>query len=125
MYTGCEFAAAKAGSTESYGLTFVATGCCNYQPNGGTMEWWSSQSPSTVFNDMYQYCTLVKGGTASAAQKSFCGCGDAPPKTCTLQTAFTTQKIPWYFTTLKDTAGGTSARVRSASVYSPDGTVQK
>jgi hypothetical protein len=78
-------------SPESYGLTFVATGCCNYQP---ATSWWSSQSPSTVFNDMYAYCTLVKGGRASPSQRSFCGCGDAPPSTCTLQTVFRVTEEP-------------------------------
>ncbi|MFN9903815.1 MAG: hypothetical protein ACK55Z_34565, partial [bacterium] len=74
-----------------YGLTFVATGCCNYQAENSS---WLSTSPSNVFNDMYTYCTLVKGGSASASQRSLCGCGATPPSTCTLQSAYTYSPRP-------------------------------
>jgi len=74
-----------------YGLTFVATGCCNYQAEN---SYWLSTSPSNVFNDMYTYCTLVKGGSASASQRSLCGCGATPPSTCTLQSAYTYSPRP-------------------------------
>jgi hypothetical protein len=78
-----------------YGLTFVATGCCNYSPSTAAMDYWETQLTSTaVFTDMHATCEAVKGGTASGLQKSTCGCSDTLPSKCQLQSAFTNEPPP-------------------------------
>lgn len=66
---------------DSLKKSFKATGCPNnfdtYQcptskcPN---TNWWKTQPKIVVFKDMMTYCTLVKDGIASDAQKAQC-CG--------------------------------------------------
>ena len=71
--------------SDKYGLTFVATGCCNPLPGA---DWWMKQNESTVFDDMYAYCTMVQKGGTSKWRVDFCGCGEAGPKACTKQAAW-------------------------------------
>ena len=77
-----------------YGRTlFLGTGCCNLYPttdatgsNSITLEDdWRTQSPVTVFYDMYAYCTLVRDGSATETQEQYCGCAE-PHTACTQQT---------------------------------------
>lgn len=75
-------------------LTFVKTGCPNTQ---ASTTWWQmvsvqpARGESRVFQDMYDYCMLVKNGFASTAQKEMC-CGadnmSCRPSSCTLQEHF-------------------------------------
>jgi len=75
-------------------LTFVKTGCPNTKAD---TKWWQMVSvqpqrgESKVFADMNAYCTLVKNGNASNAQKEMC-CGadnmSCRPASCTLQEHF-------------------------------------
>jgi hypothetical protein len=75
-----------------YGLTFVATGCCNY--NAYDDYWKTLTIDNAVFYHMYTNCNRVKNGMASTDEKGLCGCGATPPSTCTLQSAFTYSPRP-------------------------------
>lgn len=68
-----------------FGLTFVATGCCDLFPG---VAYWYTRTDAQVFADMHAYCSLVRDGAATASQVAVCGCGDTPPSSCTLQTSF-------------------------------------
>jgi hypothetical protein len=77
-----------------YGLTLVASGCCNKSPSTEQIDYWQKHSPATVLSDMRDYCEVNKAGTANDWQKSICGCGDTPPTTCQLQSAFSYEPPP-------------------------------
>ena len=69
-----------------YSHTFMATGCCN---RVAYSAFWETQTPSVIFADMLSYCQHARDGTGEAWRREFCGCGDVPPTTCVLQSAFT------------------------------------
>ena len=64
-----------------------------HEQKGSTAEdWWAKQSDETVWDDMYTYCTLVKGNAAYDKQKKLC-CGESypcRPKACVKQHKWTT-----------------------------------
>ena len=78
---------------DKYGLTFLATGCCNdaiasstpNSPGDIVIGFWKAVSDALVFQDMYYYCTRVRDGTALDFDTETCGCGGGVP-VCTLQT---------------------------------------
>ena len=66
-----------------YVLTFQATGCPNKYP---LMDWWKTQTDTSVFTDMLALCTLTRSGVASVRQKQqCCGSKDCKPTACTKQ----------------------------------------
>ena len=81
----------KPPSLVHYGLTFLATGCCDATPWTG---WWQTQSNETVFGDMYAHCVHVLDGTADATQREFCGCGSNKPTSCTKQVDWVLEAMP-------------------------------
>ncbi len=107
MYTGCGF---NAPTPPVQCWVQMPTGCARPLAETKTPNEWFVDG---ITNEAA--CTARK-----ADYNNHCIKNDA-------KVEFTAKNIvaPWYFTTLKDTAGGTSARVRSASVYSPTGTVEK
>jgi hypothetical protein len=78
-FTICEFEAIDA-ATDQYISTFNAIGCPNTVLD---VEWWKKQTNAVALNDMFQYCTLMASGKASATQKTACcGNGNACSVTC-------------------------------------------
>ena len=81
----------KARVADKYGLTFLATGCCNVftEPNEIVTNHWGGITDAQVFSDMYGYCTRVKDETASVFDIAKCGCATKLPGQCVEQTQFT------------------------------------
>ena len=70
-------------SDKNYVLTLHATGCPNKYPY---IDWWMTQTKTTVFQDMMTHCTLVKDGNADSVQiTQCCGTTNCSPTTCTEQ----------------------------------------
>ena len=74
---------------------FQTTGCPNPNPD---INWWKTISYDAMFQDMMNYCTIVKGGQGNEAQKTQC-CGSVPcvPTCCNKVTNWKQSKILHHF----------------------------
>ena len=79
---------------EMYVSTFQATGCPNPNPD---INWWKTIQSGQVFQDMMNYCTLVKDGNANENQISHC-CGTVTcvPTSCMKQKVWKQGKICFF-----------------------------
>ena len=70
--------------SETYVLTFHATGCPNPDPR---TNYWKTISDGAVFQDMMAYCVLTRDGKADSRQiNQCCGSTTCVPTSCNMMT---------------------------------------